>query len=375
MDDLRLECRQLTTLDDNDPLFREWVSFVDGADVRCGFWCDPAVCGMSWRPDDELHLVRVSRAGQRIAVLPFRRYRARLGYYIGLLRLGSTPAWIMRLADAEFPVRVGESRVDIARRALVHLRCAADADILFVENCPLESGTYRAGHGIRVRNAQPTYLIDVPRDHTAYLAGLKARTRQTLRRKTRRLQQACDGGLSMRCFRTPAETVRLHGLLERVWRRSWHGALERQAPPSAGFLEAVAERGWLRSYVLFNGEEPIATALGFQYRGTFLDEAPAYDRAWQAHSPGLCLFHLLLEDLFRADVPNVVDFGFGYNQYKAMLGSRREMRGQLWTAATERGRAALVGQVACDATYRAGKKLTGKLGFVRRFKRRLQGGG
>jgi CelD/BcsL family acetyltransferase involved in cellulose biosynthesis len=174
--------------------------------------------------------------------------------------------------------------------------------------------------------------------------------------------------VAVRCYRAESDCDELGGHLVRVWRRSWHGKLGRQAPPEAAFLREMARLGRLRSYVLMAADAPAATVLGFQHRGTFMDEAPAYDEGWKKHSPGLVLSYLLLKDLFAGDPPRQVDFGFGYNQYKEVLGTRGERRAELWLAVTPKGRAALRAARAGDWLFRAGKAALGRFGVVRRLK-------
>ena len=165
----------------------------------------------------------------------------------------------------------------------------------------------------------------------------------------------------------------LHAALSTVWSKSWHGHLGAQAPPPVDTLIRWAGQGWVRSYVLFADAEPVACVQGYQYTGTFYDEAPAYDVGWKQYSPGLVLDYLMLQDLFVNDPPRVVDFGFGYNQYKEMLGTRREERCQLWIPITPRGHAILAGLRCCDLAFRAGKKVLGKGELSKKLKVRVRG--
>jgi len=103
-----------------------------------------------------------------------------------------------------------------------------------------------------------------------------------------------------------------------------------------------------------------------------MDEAPAFDDVWKRHSPGLVLNYLILKDLFASDTPKTVDFGFGYNQYKEMLGTRPEPRAQLWMPMSSKGVGVLCALRCCDTVFRCGKSLAGRTGLLRTFKSRIQ---
>ncbi|MCX7590864.1 MAG: GNAT family N-acetyltransferase, partial [Kiritimatiellae bacterium] len=224
------------------------------------------------------------------------------------------------------------------------------------------------------RSVQDTFLLRVPETFDALLAGMTARSRQTLKRKVRKAQAKLPE-MRCQCYREPGQMPMLAGRLRRVWEQSWHGRLGRQPPPTEQVLTRLAGLGAVRAYVLEAGNaEPLASVLGYQWKGTFYDEAPAFDEKWKDLSPGVVLDYLMLQDLVVHDRPRVIDFGFGYNQYKQVFGNIRETRGQMWIPLTSRGRRVTrIGRVT-DLLFRLGKRVLGRTGLVRRLKAKLRSG-
>jgi len=263
---------------------------------------------------------------------------------------------------------------------LAAVRDEVDCDIVEVPNCPVIPGWRKKAResgglsGLVVRNVQDTFLVNVCGDFPAYLSGLSANTRQMLGRKLRRMERDCGSSVTLRCFRRLDEMEELRTHLVAVWKESWHGRLGRYEPPSVDFLSRLAEKGWIRSYVLFAGDEPAASVLGLQYKGRFLDEAPAHGESWRRFSPGMVLNYLVLKDLFENDPPSVVDFGFGYNQYKATLGTEAETRGEYWLPSSARGRVVVAARRACDGVFLSAKAILGRTSAVRRLKARIRRG-
>ena len=365
-----------------DGLLPEWESFMAEPDVRCGLFCDPFLVGglVDFAGGARLVLATVRADGTTAAVLPFLLKSRATVLGVGLWRWGSIRANVARLYDFEFAAREGFCRWPVLLQAMAQVGRLTACDVLVAPNATMagladavRQGGRRGLSGLMTRHVQETFLVELPGSYEAYLAGLSAKTRQTLGRKMRKMRRACGGRLEARCFRSEQDVAILHEHLHRVWAGSWHGGLGRQRPPDLGFLRGVAARGWLRAYVLLANGEPAASVLGYQYGDKFLDEAPAFDERWRGQSPGAVLNYLLLEDLFAANPPHLVDFGFGYNQYKATLGTTGEERGELWLPASARGRGLVAAVKVCDGLYRAGKKVLGRSSVVRRMKAAAQG--
>lgn len=362
---MKIEIKNINSWQDNSILL-EWLEFVCMPDVSCGFWCDPKVVSLFSDKDDLWRIVNVYDDDKLVAILPFKYSKSTVPFMFGLWRLGGVNAGMMTLIDYEFAILQKYDRKAIFDNVVAEFRNHKVCDLVMADNW------HEPRKG--ARNVQSTYLIDMPDSFDLWMKSLSANTRQVLRRKKRRLEKQPDNKIVMKRFCDKNEMDLLHKYLTTVWKNSWHGRLKRQAPPSIDFLESVAEYGWVRSYVLFSGDNPIASVQGYQYNGVFMDEAPAYSDEWKRFSPGLVLNYCLMEDLFEHNRPQVVDFGFGYNQYKEMLGNRKDIRGQLWYGLNFKGKLIVFGLQICDVVFKIGKRVLGGTKFSRKAKVRIQSG-
>ena len=366
---MKIEIRNIDSLRADDVVFAEWCEFAQDINVKCGFWCDPrVVAGMSGDDSGVLHVAFVYDADLLVAVIPFRYTDSTIPFVLGLWRLGSVRAKLMKLGDYEFPILDSYKRKALFNEVVSELKTEKICDLVMADNWPEPGAT--------ARNIQTTYLIDMPDSLDDYMSMLSSNTRQMLRRRVRKLSKESVGDISVKMFSSENEMELLNKHLETVWKQSWHGKLHRQSPPPVDLLRTLARYGWVRSYLLFIGDVPVASVQGYQYNGTFMDEAPAYDEKWKKYSPGLVLNYYILEDLFKSNCPKIVDFGFGYNQYKETLGTRAEVRGQLWYGMNFKGRFIFVILKGCDAMFKVGKFILGKTKFVKNAKRQaVQSGG
>jgi len=375
-----VEIKQFTGMDGLQPMLKDWKRFLDDKTVRCGVWCDPEVVSeiVAFDEGERLVTATVFRGNDRVAIVPFRLRSRSIPLSLGLWVLASIKARVMRLCDFDFAIRPGTDRLAVLLGVFAAIRREVECDIIVGPNCPVDGLGYvlkddkTALRRLVVRNIQPTFLVQMPTTFERYLSALSTNTRQMLRRKVRKMRRECGAPLSTRCFRNVADMDELLPHLTSVWRTSWHGKLQRHDPPSISFLRKIAARGMIRSYVLFVGDQPAASIFGLQYRGKFLDESPAYDDRWRMYSPGLVLNYFVLEDLFAIDSPSVVDFGFGYNQYKETLGTEREVRGVLSLPVSVRGHMVAAAEGLCGLAYRAGKFVLGRYGVVTKIKARMR---
>jgi CelD/BcsL family acetyltransferase involved in cellulose biosynthesis len=167
---------------------------------------------------------------------------------------------------------------------------------------------------------RPLYSIALLPTFDEYLRKFSGKTRNTLRRKVKLLKENLGGELRLVRAST-ADDVRefvrdVRQIGRRSWKKSgsgWSHISERDAPSE---LEDIANRGFLRSYVLHVGDAPCAFVNGYQYRGVYHYADLAYDERIARWSPGLVLLFLLIEDLHAHDSPRQLNFGTGYADYK-----------------------------------------------------------
>ena len=83
----------------------------------------------------------------------------------------------------------------------------------------------------------------------------------------------------------------------------------------------AAERNWLRCYILYCKNVPVAFMVGYQYEDCFFYIDVGYDPEWAKYSVGSVLQLEVMEDLYRRDnTPTLFDFSTGHGPHKSRFG-------------------------------------------------------
>lgn len=376
LENLRCELQVIATATEYGAARIQWLEFLQRPNIVAGFFTDPHEVEQRFNLNhgDFLLLGNVVRGGDLVALVPLVCHKTHAAIRYGLLTLARISVRVARIPDLEFP-REHNTCVFQAFAAVLKA-CSAHrhlADLATVDCAPAPPGGQKE-FGFRLQNVQTAYTIPIRGDFEAYLQTMSAKSRQTIKRKIRKFEKAAGQGVHVGVFRSPLEMENLHEALTVIWKKSWHGRLERQHVPSADYLKQMARNGWIRAYVLLVKERPVASILGFQYRGTYYYEAPAYDHDWQEHSPGIVLLYNALKDLFEVDSPVKFDFGAGYGQYKQVFGTHHELRGGLCVGFTMRGKAVMALQTTANALFRCCKTALDRTGIPHLIKRKLREG-
>ncbi|HUE52000.1 MAG TPA: GNAT family N-acetyltransferase [Terriglobales bacterium] len=94
-------------------------------------------------------------------------------------------------------------------------------------------------------------------------------------------------------------------------------------------LRFLAERGWLRCYMLKSGNEGCSFVLGQQYGRYFYVDAAGVDPAWRRYSAGTIILLLVLRDLFEENSPQFYDFG-AHVKFKDYLATESYPEADVW---------------------------------------------
>jgi len=181
--------------------------------------------------------------------------------------------------------------------------------------------------------ALPHFLVRLDGTFESYLRKFSAKTRKNRLREIRRLQERGQVTLQ-RVSQTPEIDAFLEAAYEISQRNSkfkrlgW-GLDVRDPGMVRRELRFLAERGWLRSYVLKCDGVPCSFILGHQYGSSFYVEAVGVDDAWRSYSVGTVIFLLVLENLFKENPPEFYDLG-NYAQFKEHLATESYSEAGVW---------------------------------------------
>ncbi|MGH6689976.1 MAG: GNAT family N-acetyltransferase [Gammaproteobacteria bacterium] len=157
-----------------------------------------------------------------------------------------------------------------------------------------------------------------------YLAGLSGKTRNTLRRKVKRIMESGTGS-EMRSYRTTGEIEEFLRLARGVSALTYQERLlDAGLPATAEFaarLKTLAERDAVRAYLLFHEGKPIAYLCCPEEDGILLYLYVGYDPGYAELSPGTVLQYLAFQALFGEQRFRAFDFTEGEGPHKKLFGT------------------------------------------------------
>ena len=224
-----------------------------------------------------------------------------------------------------------------------------EADIAFFNHPKADSPLYRAvrqypGYFSRDHfpSTQPHRIMKLPKSVEELQQSLPRKVRKNQR--WNKLLRDYAGQLTIKCFHRVSELEEMAQAVESVAKKTYHRGL------GIGFvdnietrqrLQLVAQKGWLRTYVLYVGNRPWAFWMGELYQGTFHSGHMGYDPDFSQYSPGMYLIMKVVEGLYHpesAGQVSEIDFGQGDGEWKTHLANCEWTEGPVYIfAPTLRG--------------------------------------
>jgi CelD/BcsL family acetyltransferase involved in cellulose biosynthesis len=182
-------------------------------------------------------------------------------------------------------------------------------------------GWLQKSHGIR-----PTinWWAKLPGSWDDFLAARSSKSRRQLRYDDRKFEKKFSGSFEVRRLDAPEFRDRLRRDLEAVARTSYQRRLGvgiDASPLWEGLIALTLDRGWLRVWMLYIDDRPVAFWWGTTYAGVFADYSPAYDPEFSAGRVGTYTMMRMLENLCDDSEVSLLDFGHGEAFYKQRFGS------------------------------------------------------
>jgi Acetyltransferase (GNAT) domain len=210
-------------------------------------------------------------------------------------------------------------------------------DCIYFNSIPAECFTSRFIYGGEVNLSRffiyPIHLQrrewlyhELEESHDKYLQSKHKRTRNTWKRRVKKLREFGQGMLE--CERIDKEdqidgfyTAAL-SIAENSWQFHALGGVPEETALNRETLLSFARRGCLRAYLLKCGGCPCAFVIGVQYQDVLQFEQTAYSKEFSVYSPGTVLYYLLLEDAYEHRRPKYLNFGTGVNPHKRLFSNR-----------------------------------------------------
>lgn len=155
-----------------------------------------------------------------------------------------------------------------------------------------------------------------------YLKRLGSGTRKDLRRTVRGFHDASIGAARVEPFSAVEDVERLARAVAQVSRKTYQyhllGLGFDDTAQTIERLRALAAGGWLRAYILWLGERPVAFQIGYRDERVFYAHEIGFDPAHSKLQPGIFLHLNVIEDLLAQRI-EVFDFLSGDSLYKQRL--------------------------------------------------------
>lgn len=244
------------------------------------------------------------------------------------------------MTSVALPFRVGARTLGQVRRRLLRVPLALaqalegslpalpplppDADGYLIHSLPAAAleplGRRHPGLLPFVRQRYRRFHVALDRTFDAWLAGLSASSRSTLRRKVRRLAERCGGKLDVRLYRGPAEVEEFHRHARAVSARTYQERLLDAGLPDGeealAAMRGLAARDSVRGWVLFIDGRPASYLYAPAEGATLVYAHLGYDPDHAALSPGTVLQFEALRQLMEEGRFALFDFTEGEGQHK-----------------------------------------------------------
>jgi CelD/BcsL family acetyltransferase involved in cellulose biosynthesis len=280
------------------------------------------------------HALLVERGDEPVALLAAHLHPGWLVHRIGPCAVYKPT---MRSLNVSYRGFVGErspETIDAVLRALRGSLEKREADAILFRYLTADDALYRAARGAgrphrreHFLPRRPHWSMEIGDSLEETLSRRSAKTRENIRRSSRRLENELGDRLRLDVVTQAADAPKLFAAVDAVAARAYqheNGTLFRNAELERQLALLGLARGWYRAHVLYVDEQPIAFWTGFSYGGTFgWRGATGYDPAYARLSPGTYVLVKLLEDLSRDPAVRLFDMGGGDVEYKRYFGDHR----------------------------------------------------
>jgi CelD/BcsL family acetyltransferase involved in cellulose biosynthesis len=224
--------------------------------------------------------------------------------------------------------QLGVDRLGLMISSLVASLREGDADVVRFSHLPVESEVWRLLGSLPSRLTRDNSRVEsvhwkaiLGRSYEDFLKSRGRNTRRNLKRYSRAFEEKYHERARVRCLADEREVELVMRDTELVAQKTYQRGL------GAGFVAneetrqsmlLASRKGWLRAYVLYLDERPIAFLYGNKYGRTFYAGTTGFDPAHEADNVGTYLLARVIQDLYHENISEI-DFGFGDAQYKQDL--------------------------------------------------------
>lgn len=179
---------------------------------------------------------------------------------------------------------------------------------------------------------QLNWTIQPQESLAAYLTRLGSKRRNDLTRRLRNVYKKLGAEAQLRIFDAPQQVDDYCRLMNQVYARSWHAAelaIDWELPARRALFQQLVRNQHMVGHVLMLGTRPIAYVHGYRLGGRYLLDDTGYDEEFAQLGVGSALVFESVQDLLGHHPHELIDFGYGDNQYKRVLADQQSPCGSL----------------------------------------------
>jgi len=222
---------------------------------------------------------------------------------------------------------------------------------------------------LRPHGLQPRWRIRLPSSVDQYwLYQFKGKTRNTLRRKRRKLgdyrieivtnPQGVDG------FLEAATLVSRH-----TWQSRELGLCVKNSDQERRLFRSLAERCEFRGHIMWLDNSPVAFVINTSHDGYLHYEETGYLPQLAHLSPGTVLVSELIDDVISSGEYHTIDFGLGHADYKQLFSNEQTQSADTWLLRDSPVNAIAAGMISTQESMKnSAKAALQKSGVLRRLK-------
>jgi hypothetical protein len=331
------------------------------------------------------HVMVLYREGRADAILAGRLDRGAIDSRVGYLHF-RTRADILYFVYGALRGNQSAGNCELLVKEICASLSRGEADVAYLNFVRTDSQFHASAISVpgllcrdHIRNTQPHFSLTLPRSAGDFYRGLSPKTRENIKYKARKLRNDFSGPVWIRSFREVSDIDALAQDAEQVASKSYQRGLGvgfGDSPAMRDRLRLKAQKGWLRAYILYIANRPIAYWIADLNLRTLGGEFVGYDPDLAQYSPGMCLMTKVIEDM--CNDPNhpieEVDFAQGHAHYKEALSNREWQEAAIYIFARSlKGLRLGFDRLVFGGTDMLAKRLIGHTKLVRRIKKAWRG--
>lgn len=286
------------------------------------------------------HVIVLIRNKTPDAILVGLRERRKMPFKFGGFPICQREFNVLEFVYGGLRGNASEDNSNALVREVIRSLEAGDGDLALWERLDVQSPLYKCAlelPSLALRD-HSRCLIDhwwlrhLPKALDALFMSKGGSQRSKLRRKYMSVLNRLAGEVQIRCFRSPADLGPAISDMEEIAsksdKRRLFGVGFFDTPQIRQQMALAAEKGWLRIYILYIQEKPVAFWMGTLYDRCLQGDHVGYDAAWRKFSPGIFLFLNILNELRDEDIKTVY-VGYGRGQLQQCFGDLRKVESQV----------------------------------------------